>query len=135
MAAAIARHIFLLNSTDIYVHSAGTNAAENAPITPKAEQALGDLKIISSHQSTRLSADHLRAADVAYGMETKHIVAMEKLAQSLPIDIRPCILLLDDPNEVQDPLGKGLLEYQALSRQLNKLIPLQITKYEKQFGT
>jgi len=128
MAEAIARRCLSeklgiapgeLENKGILVMSAGTLAVPGLRASEAAVAALKALGAdLSEHRSRSLTAELIHQADVIYTMTRSHAQAVRSIAPSAADKVVP----LDPDNDIQDPIGGDLAEYQALAAQLETLV-------------
>jgi protein-tyrosine-phosphatase len=120
MAAAIAQNLCRQTGFDATVKSAGTTAEADGQINPNALMVLEEMGIPHQHKTHRLTTQDILDADVVFVMERKHLAQIQALfgEQTAPSKI----MLLDDPEEIADPLGKGLGCYQETASKLCDVI-------------
>ena len=117
MAAAVARFMLAerrglpvdeLENAGVRVLSAGTVAAQAAPATPEAIEALRQIGVdLSGHRAQQLDVDLIREADVIYCMTESHRRAVIQMLDSA----RNKTHLLDPTGDIEDPLGTGASGY------------------------
>ena len=124
MAAAIAQNLFRKTGLDARVRSAGTTAEVDGQINPSALSVLKEMGIFYQHKTRRLTALDIMNADVVFVMEHKHLAQIDALlgGQTGPNKI----MLLDDPKEIADPLGKDLVCYQDTAKRLHDVISARL---------
>lgn len=127
MAAAIAQNHCRQTGFDATVKSAGTTAEIDGHINPNALIVLRKMGILYQHKTRRLTAHDILDADVVFAMEHKHLAQIDALlgGQTGPNKI----MLLDDPEEIADPLGKGLACYQETARTLDEVINARLRNF------
>lgn len=112
-----------LEAEGYVVESAGTLAADGAPATSEAVQAMERNGLnLSSHRSRPLTPEMLRNADVIYCMTDSHRAAALEMAPAA----EDRTFLLDDSGDIGDPFGADLSGYlrcaELIRRQLFKRI-------------
>ena len=109
--AAIARRI---EGHDSVVTSAGTIAEVGQPATSSMREVASAHGLdLSGHRATALA--DVAQPDIAFGMETRHLVAVRRAFPDLdPAQIR----LLDHPHDVADPYGRGRDAYRVAADQI-----------------
>ncbi len=128
MAEAIARHELAarlglspdeINGQNWAVASAGAFAADGAPATTEAVQAVEKLGfVLTNHASRALGLAHIRAAEVIYCMTEAHRQAV--LAASPESGQK--VQLLSREGEIADPIGSGLSVYLQCARDMQRWI-------------
>ena len=106
----------------VEVRSAGTNAREGGPATPETIETMRARSIdLTSHRARPATRDLLEWADLVLTMEESH--RKECIARGAPEEK---VVTLGDfagtGEEVSDPYGRGPEEYDACSRQLERLV-------------
>jgi len=122
MAAALLRHELAARARDRddlvlpRVESAGLSAAEGAPATPQAVEALGRRGIdLSAHRAHPLTPERLERADRVFGLSQSHL---ETLRAGAP-DLADRVELLDpEGGGVDDPYGAPVETYAAVADRL-----------------
>lgn len=124
MAAAIAQDHCRQTGFDATVKSAGTTAEADGKMNPNALIVLKEMGILHQHKTHRLTAQDILDADVVFVMERMHLDHIDALlgGQTDPSKI----MLLDDPKEIADPLGKSLACYQEIAKRLHEIIDLKL---------
>ena len=112
-----------LEAEGYVVESAGTFAADGAPATSEAVQAMERNGLdLSSHRSRPLTPEMLRNADVIYCMTDSHRATALEMAPAA----EDRTFLLDDSGDIGDPFGTDLSGYlrsaELIRRQLFKRI-------------
>jgi protein-tyrosine-phosphatase len=132
MAEAITKQLISEGKLSVKVFSAGTLAKTDHPITPVAGEVLDELLIPFDHKSKRLTLDKLRYVDVVFAMEEQHVLTAKRLIKEGGFNgsDHPKILLLDDSNEIDDPLGEGYDTYHQLAMKLKLLIPKRLSSID-----
>jgi L-threonylcarbamoyladenylate synthase len=132
MAAALAKKILAetlgctvgeLRSQGVEVVSAGIFASNGSPATPEAAHAVkqrgGDL---SRHKSRKLSADLIKSCDLLFCMTATHLAEAKRLAG----DAATTNCLLDEQQEVPDPIGGGMDVYEHTAEHLDRAVRKRI---------
>lgn len=105
------------------VESAGTFAADGAPVTPEAVEALQRCGIdLSGHRSRPLTADMVRDADVIYCMTQSHRATVLELAPSG----EDRVFLLDPSGDIADPFGAKMSGYQRCAELIRRQLATRI---------
>ncbi len=129
MAEAIARHHIsgglLGGDEEIFVASAGVQAADGNPITSETLRSLAKLGIEHEGRSKKLTPQMIRKADLVFCMSSSQQIAARALVADSPDD-QEKIVLLDPKSEIEDPIGMGQDAYDAISRRLSRLIPQRL---------
>ncbi|MBS0195698.1 MAG: Sua5/YciO/YrdC/YwlC family protein [Planctomycetes bacterium] len=119
MAEAIARDVLArAGETGVAVVSAGMTAAEGAPMTPEAREALAELGIAGAgHRSKPVDPAVLSRAEHVYAMTRSHLRALQSAGAADKAE------LLDPTGEdVPDPIGGPLEEYRDTAQRLRTMI-------------
>jgi L-threonylcarbamoyladenylate synthase len=132
MAEAIARKVLSdllgtdaagLEKRGIDIASAGATATAGARATPQGAEAVkalgGDL---SRHRSRPLTVELINQADVIYAMTRGHSRAVTAMVPSAEKKVQ----LLDPSKDIEDPIGGDAELYNALARELWKLIDARL---------
>jgi len=131
MAEAIARHALqadpgLAGGTeadrDVFVASAGVGALDGMPTTHETIEALRRRGIEHDGRSKRLTDAMIRKADLVVCMTASHQAAARRLVDDAPEHLAR-IVPLDPAGDIEDPIGMGQREYDALADRLATLIP------------
>ena len=129
MAEAIARHHLdagiLGKDANIFVASAGLQAADGTLPASETLAALSELGIRHNGRSKRLTAQMIRKADLVFCMTASQQAAVREMVGDSPADMDK-IVLLDPENDIEDPIGMSQEAYDSLSRQLSKLVPQRL---------
>ena len=129
MAEAIARHHIargLLGGDDqVFVASAGVQAADGSPTTPETIDSLTKLGIEFEGHSKRLNEQMIRKADLILCMSAAQQAAARALVADSPAD-QEKIQLLDPDADIEDPIGLGQDAYDSLGQQFMTLIPKRL---------
>jgi len=129
MAEAIARYHLdrgvLGNGADIFVASAGLQAADGVMPAAETLTALTELGINHNGRSKRLTAQMVRKADLVFCMTASQQAAVRELVGDSPETIDK-IVLLDPENDIEDPIGMSQEAYDSLGRRLSKLVPRRL---------
>ncbi|MDA0803140.1 MAG: low molecular weight protein arginine phosphatase [Planctomycetota bacterium] len=130
MAEAIARDLVErgrvqgVNAGDIFFASAGTWAVDGNPYASDAHKVLAEMGIHLDGRSKRVSRAMALGADAVLGMAQAHVEAVQALAGA---GLRRCELALA-PEEVDDPVGLGVLEYRRVAQELAGLLPARLSE-------
>jgi protein-tyrosine-phosphatase len=150
MAGAIlAAHVPDSEVEDLEITTAGTHVIEGMPMSWRTRAALEGLELgAPTHRSTQLRRDHVGAADLIVGLAGEHVAyvrrvhpeaaartgTLRRLARDLPasagtFDERLASLNLADValeqwEDVEDPAGGDLPEFEACAREIHDLLAL-----------
>jgi protein-tyrosine phosphatase len=143
MAGAIlAEHI-----DDVEITTAGTHVVEGMPMSWRTREALAGLDVAAPrHRSTQLRDAHVEAADLVVCLAAEHVhyvrrthpeaaprtATLRRLARDLhpgpePFGARVEALHLadvdlDHSEDVEDPAGGNLAEFEAVAREIHDLL-------------
>ena len=98
-------------------HAVVGNGASATGVVAAAERGLD----LSAHLATYLTAELLTAYDVTYGMSPEHVNAVLSLDPSANVS-----LLRSDGEEVPDPYGQDISEYQAVFELIEQALELRM---------
>ncbi len=113
MAEAIARGLLEAGGGRVRVMSAGTSAIEGAPATREAVEAVRELGYdLSGHRSRPLTDDLLRNAFLVLAMTEGHLAQVRRMNPDVPAT------LLDDDEDIPDPIGASLAFYRQTARRI-----------------
>lgn len=148
MAGAIlAAHVDDAEVDDIAIATAGTHVVEGMPMSWRTRDALKGVDVEPpSHRSTQLRPDHVDTADLVVGLAREHVeyvrrthpgaaaktVTLRRLVRDLPGGPRPlpdrvaalglAAVELEEWEDVEDPGGGDLPEFEACAREIRELI-------------
>lgn len=118
-----------LERRGIMVMSAGVLAIAGLRASEPAVEALRAVGIdLSGHRSRPLTPELIHQADVIYTMTRAHARSVRAMFPSAAEKILP----LDPERDIEDPMGGGLAEYQALAMELQSLVRARLN--ERDFG-
>ncbi len=117
MAQAVARRL-LAARPGIQFASAGVFAAEGAPASAEAQQAMADQGMdLSGHRSRPLTADMVEEADEIFTMTGSHRSAVIGAFPKAADKTRRL-----DSVDISDPIGGPLAEYRATAKQIEQAL-------------
>lgn len=148
MAGAIlAAHVEDAEVEQVAITTAGTHVVEGMPMSWRTRDALAGLAVAPPpHRSTQLRDEHVDAADLVVGLAREHVeyvrrvhpdaaaktATLRRLARDLragpePLPARVAALGLDrveleDWEDVADPAGGDLPEFEACAREIRDLV-------------
>jgi protein-tyrosine-phosphatase len=127
MAEAVARHWLSKHAADeqIFVASAGLNAAEGAAPSRESREAMRSLGLEMDGRSKPLSEAMVRRADLVLCMTQAHARAVRDMVADSPEDLGK-VHVLDRAGDVDDPIGGGLEVYRAVAQRLLKVVPQRL---------
>jgi protein-tyrosine-phosphatase/uncharacterized membrane-anchored protein YitT (DUF2179 family) len=120
-----------LGQADLQALSAGLSARAGAPMTPEAQQALGELGItVQPHGARNVTVELIHQVERIFCMTQTHRVAV--------IDLVPAAagktLCLDPDGDVDDPIGSGMAAYVNCARRINELVRLRFDEISLRGG-
>lgn len=130
MAEAIARRALQTGiegigpamADNVFVASAGISALDGMPTTHETLEALRHAGIEYDGRSKRLTEPMIRKAAFVVCMTASHQAAARRLVADSP-ETQARIVLLDPEGDIEDPIGMGQREYDALATRLTEIIP------------
>jgi protein-tyrosine phosphatase len=148
MAGAIlAAHLDDAEVEQVTITTAGTHVVEGMPMSWRTRDALTGVDVVPpAHRSTQLREEHVDAADLVVGLAREHVeyvrrthpgaaartATLRRLARELrpgddPLPARVAALRLAEVRlepweDVDDPAGGDLPEFQACAREIRDLI-------------
>lgn len=148
MAGAIlAAHLDDAEVEQVSITTAGTHVIEGMPMSWRTRDALAVLDVEApAHRSTQLRHEHVDAADLIVGLAREHVeyvrrthpdaaprtATLRRLARDLAVDERPLVervaalalegVELEEWEDVDDPAGGDLPEFEACAREIRDLI-------------
>lgn len=133
MAEGIARHALehdrslreALGNEDVFVASAGVGAFDGMPTTRETIEALRRRDIEYDGRSKRLTEQMIRKASYVICMTAAHREAARSLVADSP-EVQARIVLLDSRGDIEDPIGMGQREYDALADRMSRLVPARL---------
>jgi protein-tyrosine-phosphatase len=121
--------------SDIMVLSAGVGAWEGAPASSGALSAMHDLNIdLSNHQSRRMAAEHVAAADLILTMTENH---RRYLVAAFPDAMGKAVTLGEfagTGRDVADPYGGDAEQYRACATEIQAMLELAWEKIVERAG-
>jgi protein-tyrosine phosphatase len=135
MAEAIARHALAQQpdlagdspqDRNVFVASAGVSALDGMPTTHETLEALRRRGIEYEGRSKRLTEAMIRKANLVICMTASHQAAARKLVADWPEAESRVVLLDPEGGDIEDPIGMGQREYDALADRLGRLIPQRL---------
>ena len=135
MAEAIARQALLHDAAqsasgkdDVFIASAGIGAMDGMPTTHETIEALRRRGIEYDGRSKRLTEPMIRKAAFVVCMTASHQAAARRLVADSPDPRDQAKIVLLDPKggDIEDPIGMGQREYDALAERLGKMIPARL---------
>ena len=116
-----------LESAGLRVISAGLNAAEGAPPSPNAVEALRKQHIdISGHRARELTPQMINEADVIYTMTEPH---RETITSMFPSAAEKTFTL--DPNgDIEDPIGSDASSYQRSAELIRRRLDQRLKEQQ-----
>ncbi len=138
MAEGIARQALETDPTlageagagDVFIASAGVGALDGMPTTHETVEALRRRNIDFEGRSKRLTEQMIRKAEHVVCMTASHLSAARRMVADSPADLAK-IVLLDPEGEIDDPIGMGQREYDALAERMSRLIPARLRELLK----
>lgn len=111
-----------LGHADLRALSAGLSARAGAPMTPEAQQALGELGITAQpHSARNVTVELLHQVERIFCMTQSHRAAV--------IDLMPSAAgktqCLDPDGDVEDPIGSSMAAYVNCARRIHALVQLR----------
>ena len=149
--SVMAGAILAVHLDDVEITTAGTHVIEGMPMSWRTREALAGLEIAApGHRSRQLRHSDVDAADLVIGLAGDHVAYMrrvhpeaaprtgtlKRLARDLPATVgngtfaeRVAALRLDDDElesweDVADPAGGDLPEFEACAREIHDLLAL-----------
>jgi protein-tyrosine-phosphatase len=127
MAAALLRHALSAEEapwSGIEVDSAGVAAVDGEPASPNSVTAMRKVGLdLTRHRSRALGPDDWARSDLIFGMTRSHLDALAGLGD----EPGPAIALFrefaEGPDEIPDPFGGPLSEYEACRDSMVEAIP------------
>lgn len=83
------------------------------------------LNVPFDHSSTKLTEQLVASSDVIFAMENRHLTAVRALSKPTDGSPAPKSLLLDNPLEIHDPLGRGYGAYLDIANRMMEVIPVK----------
>jgi len=107
------------------VSSGGTMGITGVPVSRESVKACRDRGVdISSHSSRALSKELIEESDLIFGMTSSHRRAVVEIC---PEADQKC-LLLDDGNDIGDPIGQSQQVYDRCAEQIEKAVQNRISE-------
>ena len=119
---------------DVFIASAGISALDGMPVTAETIDALRRMKIEHSGRSKKLTEAMIRKASLVVCMTAAHQAAARGLVADSASDQAKIVLLDPENGDIEDPIGQGQREYDALGRRLAELIPTRLKDLLKPAG-
>ena len=145
--SVMAGAILAIHLEDVEITTAGTHVIEGMPMSWRTREALAGLDVVApGHRSTQLRDRHVADADLIVGLAGEHVRyvrrthpeaaartgTLRRLARDLPADERPFAdrvaglhldqVVLERWEDVEDPAGGELPEFEACAREIHKLV-------------
>ncbi len=145
--SVMAGAILAAHLADVDVTTAGTHVVEGMPMSWRTREALAALEVAAvGHRSRQLRADDVAAADLVVGLAGEHVEyvrrvhpeaaartgTLRRLARDLPraggsfaarvASLRLAETQLEPWEDVPDPAGGDLPEFQACAREIHALV-------------
>jgi protein-tyrosine-phosphatase len=111
---------------EIFIASAGIGALDGMPTTHETIEALRRMGIEYDGRSKRLTEQMIRKAALVVCMTASHQAAARRLVADSPEDQAKIVILDPKGGDIDDPIGLGQREYDALAERLRKVIPLRL---------
>jgi protein-tyrosine phosphatase len=112
-----------LEEAGYIVESAGTFAAEAAPATPEAVEALSRCGVdLSGHRSRPITPEMVRDADAIYCMTQSHLATVLEMVPSA----EDRAFLLDPSGDIADPFGAEMSGYQRCAELIRRQLASRI---------
>ncbi len=101
------------------VISAGVMAASDSPASPEAVQTAAQYGLdLTGHRSRPLDAALIGSADRIYAMSRGHL---DRIVSLCPVVKERC-RLLDDPDDIPDPIGAGVEAYRVAADRIKRAL-------------
>ena len=126
MAEAIAGALCGDSKESLFIGSAGVATMNGCPPTEETLVALNGIGISHEGQSTVLTADMARKADLVLCMTPSHVAAVEKLIGANDPAVGHIHLLDPSGEAIPDPIGMGQPTYDALAKEFVEIVPGRI---------
>jgi protein-tyrosine-phosphatase len=145
--SVMAGAILAAHLDDVEITTAGTHVVEGMPMSWRTREALAGLDVSApGHRSTQLRDDHVTDADLVVGLAGEHVAyvrrthpeaaartgTLRRLARDLPALPGPFSdrvatlgldhVTLEDWEDVIDPAGGDLPEFEACAREIHDLL-------------
>jgi protein-tyrosine-phosphatase len=145
--SVMAGAILAAHLDDVEITTAGTHVVEGMPMSWRTREALAGLDVTApGHRSTQLRDAHIAEADLVVGLACEHVAyvrrthpeaaartgTLRRLARDLPAttgEFRHRIAglgldqtMLEDWEDVIDPAGGDLPEFEACARDIHDLL-------------
>ena len=105
------------------VDSAGTWAVRGAPASTNAQEIMETWGLdISSHRSKPVTEELIRSADLVLTMERNHKEALRAEFPEYSDRIMMLSEMVGREENIDDPIGKPLEEYETTARELDSLL-------------
>ena len=111
---------------DLFIASAGIGAMDGMPTTHETIEALKRMGIEYDGRSKRLTEQMIRKAALVVCMTAAHQAAARRLVADSPTDQAKIVLLDPKGGDIEDPIGMGQREYDALAERMRKMIPARL---------
>jgi len=126
MAEAIATAHYGDSKELLFFGSAGVATMNGCPPTEETLVALHGIDISHEGQSTVLTANMVRKADLVLCMTPSHVVAVKRLIGANDAASGQIHLLDPSGGAIPDPIGMGQPTYDALAKEFVEIIPGRI---------
>jgi len=127
MAERLGCSVADLPGRHVVVNSASGFGGSGASASPEAKEVLRRRGIdLSGHVSQALTAELIDQADYVFCMTRSHVATVVSLVPSAREKTR----LLADDEEIQDPLGGGLAEYERCARSMEAAVSKRLAEIE-----
>ena len=130
-----------LRELGVRAKSAGTYAADNAPMAPQAETVLKEMGISPKHRSTRFHSELAKEADLILTMQEQHLEEVDALAPET--DGRAHTFLgyaqgVDgytgsEEYDVEDPFHQPVEVYRECAEQMRAAIAKVMDRLEREW--
>lgn len=130
MAEGITRALADKEGLPIVTLSAGLFAANGAPVTPFAVEAVKDIVDISEHRSRPLSVPIMEAADIVVGMTEGHKAILLRQFPDAKDRITTLAEWAGETGDVPDPFGESQEVYTTCAARLKELIEKGLVKHK-----
>ena len=114
--------------------SAGVFAQNNQPASSNSKKAIEEKSLsLENHRSQQITQKLIDQSFMILGMTLSHIQQLEFQYENLPVKIFPfCYWLDSHENDIPDPFGGNLFEYQNCLRSIEASIPSIAQYLERQ---
>jgi protein-tyrosine phosphatase len=120
------------NASGWRVESAGTWAPEGQPAAEFSRQVMQERGLdISDHRSQSITRELMRAFDLILTMEENHKEALRVEFPEFAEKVYLLSEMVGDDHNIEDPIGRSKVEYQAAADELDRLITQGFQKIER----